>query len=444
MAYNVKFLKGTAAQYNGLASNKDANTFYYVDNKDLYLGSIKLSNAEDLAAAIVRIAANETHIGNVLTLTTTEKSNLVGAVNEIKAEIKALVGGETGGITEMIKAVTGDLSTLTTEARGTLVAAINELDAAIDANAAAAVISIDSETTTTGMLKSYTVKQGGKQIGVIDIPKDMVIKSGEVVVNPEGQTAGTYIVLTLANAAEDKIYVNVGTLVDIYTAKANAAKVQLTINPSTREISADIVAGSIGAADLAANAITTDKIADKNVTKAKLADDVQASLGKADSAVQTIAESTVNGSILVDGKEVAVHGLGTAAYADTEDFEAAGSVKSAYDAVEGHIKQLDNNLKSVAQTLGKKIEDDDKTNLAAAKSYTDTSIQGLDADVSSAAVEAGKGIKVQVVETDGKVTSVAVSGDYSNTYDAKGAATTAETNAKAYTDTALTWGTIGQ
>ena len=443
MAYNVKFLKGTAAQYNGLASNKDANTFYYVDNKDLYLGSIKLSNAEDLAAAIVRIAANETHIGNVLTLTTTEKSNLVGAVNEVKAEIAALTGGETGGITEMIKAVTGDLSTLTTEAKGTLVAAINELDAAIDANAAAAAVTIDSETTTTGMLKSYTVKQGGKQIGVIDIPKDMVVKSGEVVVNPEGKTAGTYIVLTLANATEDKIYVNVGTLVDIYTTKANAAKVQLTINPSTREISADIVAGSIGAADLAANAVTTDKITDKNVTKAKLADDVQASLGKADSAVQTIAESTVNGSILVDGKEVAVHGLGTAAYADTDDFEAAGTAKQVYDTVEGHIQQHNNNLKDVAQKIGKDIEDKDKTNLAAAKSYTDTSIEGLDADVSSAAVEAGKGIKVQVVETDGKVTSVAVSGDYSNTYDAKGAATTAETNAKAYTDTALTWGTIG-
>ena len=96
----------------------------------------------------------------------------------------------------------------------------------------------------------------------------------------------------------------------------------------------------------------------------------------------------------------------------------------------------------MSQTLGKKIEDDDKTNLAAAKSYTDTSIQGLDADVSSAAVEAGKGIKVQVVETDGKVTSVAVSGDYSATYDALGAATTAETNAKTYTDNALTWNSI--
>ena len=30
MAYNVKFLKGTAAQYAAIA--KDANTFYYVDD----------------------------------------------------------------------------------------------------------------------------------------------------------------------------------------------------------------------------------------------------------------------------------------------------------------------------------------------------------------------------------------------------------------------------
>ena len=35
MAYNVKFLKGTAAQYTGLAT-KDVNTFYYIDGKDLY------------------------------------------------------------------------------------------------------------------------------------------------------------------------------------------------------------------------------------------------------------------------------------------------------------------------------------------------------------------------------------------------------------------------
>ena len=136
------------------------------------------------------------------------------------------------------------------------------------------------------MLKSYTVKQGTRTVGVIDIPKDMVVKSGVVEVNPKGQAAGTYIVLTLANATEDKIYINVASLVDIYTAEQKATQVQLTINPTTREISAVIVAGSIGTAELADGAITTVKIANGVVTKAKLATAVQASLDKADSALQ--------------------------------------------------------------------------------------------------------------------------------------------------------------
>lgn len=443
MALNVKFLKGTKAEYT--TAVKDVNAFYYVDEKDLYLGSIKLSNAADLQAAITRIAANETHIGDISALTTTQKASLTAAINEVKAEVAALTGGEgaTGGISAMIAAVTGNLTDLTTDAKTNLVAAINELNAALDAEKTNSKVTLE-ESTSADYAKVYTVKQGATTVGTINIPKDMVVKSGRVVVNPEGQTAGTYIELTLANATSDKIYVNVGTLVDIYTAKADATQVQLAIDSSTREISATIVAGSITATELAANAVTTAKIADKNVTKAKLADDIQTSLGKADSALQAsdIAEGGANGTISVKGTDVAVKGLGSAAYANTNDFEAAGSVKSAYDSVESHIQQVNNNLKDVAQKLGKKIEDDDKTNLATAKAYTDTSIEGLNADVSSAAVEAGKGIKVQVVETDGKVTSVSVSGDYSATYDAKGAATTAETNAKTYTDNALTWNSI--
>ena len=441
MALNVKFLRGTNAEYT--TAVKDVNAFYYVDEKDLYLGTIKLSNAADLQAAITRIAANETHIGNISDLTTTQRASLTAAINEVKAEVAALTGGEAGGISAMIAAVTGNLTDLTTDARTNLVAAINELDAALDAEKTNSKVTLE-EGTSADYAKVYTVKQGATTVGTINIPKDMVVQSGRVVTNPEGQTAGTYIELTLANATSDKIYVNVGTLVDIYRAKADATQVQLAIDSSSREISATIVAGSITATELAANAVTTAKIADGNVTLEKLATAVQTSLGKADSALQAsdIAEGGKNGTISVKGADVAVKGLGSAAYANTNDFEAAGSVKSAYDSAESHIKQVDNNLKSVAQTLGKKIEDDDKTNLAAAKSYTDTSIEGLDADVSSANVEAGKGIKVQVVETDGKVTSVAVSGNYSATYDALGAATTAETNAKTYTDNALTWNSI--
>lgn len=409
MDYRVKFLKGTADQYAQLAS-KDVNTFYYVDGKDLYLGTIKLSNAADLQAAITRIAANETHIGDISTLKTTQKASLTAAINEVKAEVSALTGGETGGISDMIAAVTGNLTDLTTDAKENLVAAINELDAALNAEKTNSKVILE-EGTSTDYAKVYTVKQGTTTVGTINIPKDMVVKSGKVVVNPEGQTAGTYIELTLANATSDKIYVNVGTLVDIYTAKADALQVQLAIDSSTREISATIVPGSITDAELAADAVTTAKIANRSVILEKLGRDVQASLEKAESALQDsdIAEGETNGTIFVRDREVRVTGLGSAAYTASSDYDAAGSAATA------------------------------ESN---ANSYTDAEIQKLDADVSSAAVEAGKGIKVQVVETNGKVTSVAVSGDYSETYDAKGSASDAEANAKSYTDAALTWGSI--
>lgn len=61
-------------------------------------------------------------------------------------------------------------------------------------------------------------------------------------------------------------------------------------------------------------------------------------------------------------------------------------------------------------------------------------IAGLDADIISAAVETGKGIQVQVTEVDGKITAVAVTGNFDEKYDAKGAAAAAETAAKSHAD----------
>lgn len=355
MALNVKFLKGTKEQYD--ASSKTSTTFYYVDDSDLYLGNTKLSNGADLTAAISRIATNE------------------GDIVKLKEDLAALIGGDTGSISDMIseaveglkdeltpdieantsaisainnettgilatakkyaddqdKAIVGDLSTLTTDSKDTVVAAINEVDAHIDTLTTDSVVTITTDTTTEGMAKTYTVKQGTTKIGTIDIPKDMVVESGKVVVNPEGQAEGTYIELTLANKDSDKLYINVGTLVDIYTAVQNATQVQLAIDSATREISATIVAGSITETELAANAVTTAKIKDGNVTLAKLATSVQTSLGKADSALQSsdIATGSSNGTISVKGSDVSVKGLASAAYKESNSFDAAGSATTA-------------------------------------------------------------------------------------------------------------------
>lgn len=241
----------------------------------------------------------------------------------------------------------GTLSTLNTAAKSNLVSAVNELLSKVTALETSSDVTIDTTTTTSGMSKSYTIKQGDTTVGTIDIPKDMVVKSGTVVKNPEGQPAGTYIELTLANAASDKIYVNVGTLVDIYVAEASAAKIQLSINPSTRVISGTIVAGSVTATELAANAVTTTKIADGNVTLAKLEQSIRTSLGKADTAVQKVITGTANGTISVDGTNVAVKGLGSAAYANTSAFDAAGSAKALAD---GAVKT---NTTSIATNTAK-------------------------------------------------------------------------------------------
>lgn len=166
----------------------------------------------------------------------------------------------------------GTLADLTTTAKTDLVVAINEVRAAVEVGGTGSQVTIDTSTTTEGYLKTYTIKQGTTEVGKIDIPKDLVVTSGEVVVDPDGQPTGTYVKLTIANQ-EAPVYINVADLVDAYTAQASATQIQLAIS-DTNEISATIVAGSVGTTELADNSITTVKIADANVTLAKLASDV--------------------------------------------------------------------------------------------------------------------------------------------------------------------------
>lgn len=87
--------------------------------------------------------------------------------------------------------------------------------------------------------------------------------------------------------------------------------------------------GGIPSTDLASGVQTSLGLADSAYQKPSggipdtdLSSGVQTSLGKADSAVQSVAEGATNGTVAVDGTDVAVHGLGSAAYAATSDFQA--------------------------------------------------------------------------------------------------------------------------
>lgn len=132
---------------------------------------------------------------------------------------------------------------------------------------AAAEYSIVKDKSSSDYAAVYHLTKNGANVGAsINIPKDMVVKSGAVVTDPEGQAAGTYIVLTLANATEDKIYIPVDSLIE-YVTSGSAADDMVVVNVS-------------------GDHKVTATITDGKVTKAKLDVSVQASLGLADSAVQ--------------------------------------------------------------------------------------------------------------------------------------------------------------
>lgn len=271
-------------------------------------------------------------------------SSDVKSVTYSPSEKKLTIIKKAGGATITVdmsvfaeKTQIGDLSGLSTENKTDLVSAINEVRASIEAGGTGSVVTI-TEKSPEGYAKSYEFKQGSTLIGTINIPKDMVVSSGTVETNPDGKPQGTYLVLTLANATSDKIYINVGTLVDLYTAAQNAAQVQLTVNPDTREISASIVAGSIGSTELAANAVTLAKIADGAVSYQKLDSALQILIsGKLE--VGSITTGQSDGSIAVNGTDVPVKGLGTAAYKAASDFatptDVSGALQQAKEYADG-------------------------------------------------------------------------------------------------------------
>lgn len=188
-----------------------------------------------------------------------------------KTEAQGYADAKDTAIAEAKKAGTDAMAKIGTIPEGaTATTAIGYVDEKIAAIPAQTDYTVTCNTTTPeGYAKRYTLSQCGSQIASIDIPSDMVVSSGKVVENPAGQTAGTYIELTLANTTKDKIYINVGDLIE-YVTGAKAADGIITTKVDD-------------------NHVLTATIGDGTITKAKLATAIQTSLDKADTALQAAA-----------------------------------------------------------------------------------------------------------------------------------------------------------
>ena len=224
---------------------------------------------------------------------------------------------------------------------------------------------VRDETAATGDVATYHLTKDGVNEGVaINIPKDLVVASGSVKelkdgALPDGVTeAGTYIELILANSAKP-LYINVGKLIEYVTGGSGADDaIQINVSSDTHKVSATVKAGSL--------------------TKDMLAADVVTSLGQADSAIQSVAAGDTNGTIKVDGTEVAVTGLKDAAYA---------TVKSINDTAQGYV----NTAKAALE--GATTDTDESATIAGAKKYADKVAKAASDNAGTALTDKIAGLK---------------------------------------------------
>ena len=236
--------------------------------------------------------------------------------------------------TELIGDMTGETKTL------------GGLEDRIDALATGSNVTISTTATTENMLKSYTFSQNGSVIGTIDIPKDLVVTSGQIVeVNNV-----KYLRLTIANQSEP-VDIAVSDLVDVYT-QGNGIEIS-----AGNEISAKVVAGNglsldangiamAAASSTGAGAMSAadfDKLASVaasaqvntvegvQVNGADLTPDANKKVNV------TVTSGTNNGTIAVNGSDVAVTGLKSAAFEEARAFDAPGAAEDAKAAVIGDM-----------------------------------------------------------------------------------------------------------
>ena len=255
-----------------------------------------------------------------------------------------------------------------------------------------------------------------------------------------GATAGDkYIKLVIANQTAP-IYIAVKDLVDVYSAEQNATEVQLTIG-NNNEISAEIVTGSIAKTKLAqavqtsldkadtayqssdfsafSSSLDTDmngvknridalesfqsnsnstidgridaKIAELDSSKTAASGNFINSITIEDGKITSIGESSytlstgsAQGTISWNGTDVAVNGLGSAAYTNSTAYDASGSAENVQNTLTGEstdststltLNGLSNRITSLNTDLGTAINTASSTALAAANSYTDQALQ---------------------------------------------------------------------
>lgn len=308
---------------------------------------------------------------------------------------------------------------------------------------------IDSGTTTEGYSKTYTFTQGGIEIGKIDIPKDLVVKSGSVVKgnwndgvfteNVSG--SGTALKLVIANKEETPIYINTLDLVKDHTGgngiaisdtneisvkKASDSEPFLTVGADGVKLSGVQAAISAAAASAKTKVEKASDATHITLASSTAADgSVTYTIGQNDIASANALIDETNARQTQDNKIEAAVGLD----AEGNHITPTGNYTKGATTVVGEIAALDTKLKEVSDTLGTGVSTAEGktvteqlqalsgrtgdasgvTSVEGAKAYAKDLVENLDADVEStteSTLETTTTKAIRIKQTDGKIASI--------------------------------------
>jgi hypothetical protein len=283
-----------AASYHDLVVNNtaDANTLYIVSSDHLNAFGEKITNVADgtesldavnygqltqvstditsrldelviggVGAELGRLSANVyAKIDEVSGALDVKVDNVDTKADNISAEAAtqfSAVDGKIATVDGKVDTLSGEVKVIDEAVKAITETTIPELKTELSTGLTVAVGA--GETDDAGDIK-YTLTQGGISIGDIVVPRDIFVETA--VLGEDNQ-----LILTLKDGTQ--LPVDLGKFIDTYTAK-DSATIDVTVE--NREISAEVIDGSIVEAKIGDKAVTTAKIADAAVTETQIAD----------------------------------------------------------------------------------------------------------------------------------------------------------------------------
>lgn len=395
----VKFLTGSAADFQGL-DVKDQDTLYFVtDERRIYKGDVPFSGGiyqtveEFPRTGVVNTLYVNTATGQVSYWNGTGYQTVVPATGKTisapgsddqLATTKAVVDYVTAQLADLdvaalegrvdtlegeMDTVQGQITTINGEGEGSIKKALSDAKAYTDTEVAKkanaqhthAIADVtDLQTTldgkankaTTlagyGITDAYTQTQTDSKIAeaIAAAPhlKREIVEELPAVGSADANTI--YMVPadgSISDPGEKTSHYNEYMLINGAFELIGTSQVDLSGYATET-----FVTNAINALDVADAAVENQYVSQVVQTDGKIA------VTRVALPVTSVTEGSANGTIAVNGANVNVHGLGSAAYTDAADYEAAGAAAAAVAALDVEDAAVDNQyVSAVSQTDGK-------------------------------------------------------------------------------------------